>query len=739
MSSDASRSAPAPLTDTVPPDSRRRLRDRIEPWWVLAVIAVAVAFIGTILGPAAIFGPGLAATSDLGAQWVAPWVFGHVLLGRLQPTGWSSSMLGGWPVGVFYFPVPLWSAALLGRVVPFAVAFKLVVAGGILAVPPALGWLCWTGGAGRVGAVAGTGAGVAFVLQDSYSIWGGNLLSALGGEYASTWSLAFALVAAGALIKVAQGAGRRWSVVAVVACGGAVGSHIIGAVAAGVACAIVMRWALGRYGARRAAGVGGLGLLGVSLLGWWWLPLLTWHSWMTGIGFGRDTALNSLWPVTIEWALAFSLIGAVVGVRRGWVGAWVGLGWAVVGAWAFLLLPGGLVINGRALPVYYLGMLVLAAFGVVVVGGWLRAPRTTATLGVIAVIAAQGLRFGMLAPPPSPTALQHQSLTARYINPVNLSTQALGGYQSLPAWPRFHRLMQGFSTLGKTTGCGEFVYETTPIISNQYGSPFALDTAGYWTNGCLRSAYGLWQESAPWFRLAALAQKRMSFDGGHHPSGIPQQPFAVCSGAQILSQLGVKYFASYYLETRAAAQACPLLHMVGGAGHWRFFTVAGARTVATISRARTSAPLGPKAAATKSIAMLLGVPTKAGTRYTPPPPVLLGAVRPAVGQAGVSAVHVGSESVSFTVARTGVPVLVKVPYFPAWQLVGGGVITQSLPLGMVVVPRHHHVVLSYQTWGTAEIAGTVITVLGLLVTLLLGWRGWSWLREDYRAGRQALE
>src|ERR687898_2470006 len=65
----------------------------------------------------------------------------------------------------------------------------------------------------------------------------------------------------------------------------------------------------------------------------------------------------------------------------------------------------------------------------------------------------------------------------------------------------------------------------------------------------------------------------------------------------------------------------------------------------------------------------------------------------------VSDIDVGEESVSFTVDQIGVPVLVRVSYFPNWEVSGAEGPYRVTPNLMVVVPTDTHVELSYgRTW-----------------------------------------
>ena len=63
--------------------------------------------------------------------------------------------------------------------------------------------------------------------------------------------------------------------------------------------------------------------------------------------------------------------------------------------------------------------------------------------------------------------------------------------------------------------------------------------------------------------------------------------------------------------------------------------------------------------------------------------------------AEVSNVKIEEQSLSFDVDQTGVPVLVKVSYFPNWQVSGAEGPYRIGPNMMVVVPTSNHVELTY--------------------------------------------
>jgi hypothetical protein len=84
----------------------------------------------------------------------------------------------------------------------------------------------------------------------------------------------------------------------------------------------------------------------------------------------------------------------------------------------------------------------------------------------------------------------------------------------------------------------------------------------------------------------------------------------------------------------------------------------------------------------------------------------------------VSDVKIKQESLSFTVDRIGVPVLVKVSYFPNWQVRGASRVYRAAPNMMVVVPTEKNVTLSYEP-SQLDRSSYAITLFGIVMAVFL--------------------
>jgi hypothetical protein len=89
-----------------------------------------------------------------------------------------------------------------------------------------------------------------------------------------------------------------------------------------------------------------------------------------------------------------------------------------------------------------------------------------------------------------------------------------------------------------------------------------------------------------------------------------------------------------------------------------------------------------------------------------------------LGPVQVSNITWDDDEVTFDVDQTGVPVLVKVSYFPNWKVAGGDGPYRVTPNLMVVVPTANHVRLHYGATGIDHLSN-VITLLGLVALVFL--------------------
>jgi hypothetical protein len=275
----------------------------------------------------------------------------------------------------------------------------------------------------------------------------------------------------------------------------------------------------------------------------------------------------------------------------------------------------------------------------------------------------------------------------------------------------------------------------------------------YWTNGCIGSMEGLFFEAAgstPYHFISAAALSKQSSNPVRE---LRYDNNDAVKGVAYMRMMGIRYYMGYTAEAIAKADEQVELTKVGTSGPWHLYELADTAIVEPLSvqpvvvNERTgdkrerwleigssyfqhmnewaALPVdhGPDewqridvvADASRSV----GAPGESGRQVdivtpTKDSKILTVSLDPVV----VSNVKIKEESVSFSVDRVGVPVLVKVSYFPNWQVKGASRVYRAAPNMMVVVPTEKNVTLSYEP-SQLDRSSYAVTLFGIVIAVFL--------------------
>ncbi len=399
-----------PRSDPRPPTLRATLRPRrpgLGSVVSLAVVSTAVWFVVAQLQPAELVRDTIPTGGDNAGHLWGPAVLKDTLLPNLRLSGWSPDWFAGFPAFHFYMVVPALMVALGSYVVPYNVAFKLVTVLGPVTLPIAAWASARLGGARRPVPELAAVATVPFLFDRYHTIWGGNLLATLSGEFAYAISLSAATLFVGLTVAGLRSGRHRAVSAAVLAL--AVLSHPIPPLLAGAgalsALAVAPSWGRCRW-------LASVGATGLAVAAFWLLPFWWRRDYLTDLGYVRDTRFwdrllrLDVGPDRLHWVLALAVIGgAAAVVHRIWWGR-ATAGATVLMAGLYLVVPQGQLWNARVLPLYYLGLYLLAAVGAaavirmlaggpsLLIGPNRRLGPTTAALLAVAAAALVSSLFG---------------------------------------------------------------------------------------------------------------------------------------------------------------------------------------------------------------------------------------------------------------------------------------------------------------------------------------------------------
>lgn len=586
-----------------------------QPTWVetiksmstTAVVLGATLIILSVLHPDLILRNNTPTGGDMGAHVWGPAYLRDVLLPHWRLTGWSMDWYAGLPAYRFYMVIPALAIVALDVVLPYGIAFKLIVVSGLIAFP----WCAYF--MGRITKLPYPlpelmviGA-TFFLLDESFTIYGGNIPSTMAGEFSHSISLAFALVGLGLFSRgLDDGKYRGWAALFIALSALSHGIVLL-FVFGGAAVMLLLR--LDRQ--RLRYGIVTLGCA-VLLSAFWVVPFLGGHAFMTDMKYGAEPgggSFNNMWemyfPLSTTWnvlLVLFSLAGFVGSIlRRRHLGIWMGVYIAILMVAVKVAQNGipviGLLWNPRVLPFMFLLRYMLAAIGVYEVltyimrvianerGRSTQKMNTTAwgstVLWIFAVfsLVVIGVRFQAL---PGAKLVADAGGTSYAWGPLKFPAHRafsdgwarwnFEGYEGKTSYPEYYGIVQTMKGLGENPnhGCGRALWENNSDL-NKYGTTMALMLLPYWTDSCIGSMEGLFFEAAgttPYHFLSAAALSKQSSNPVRELRYVNND---AARGVEHMEMLGIRYFMAYTPEAIAQANEQPELTLVATSGPWQVY------------------------------------------------------------------------------------------------------------------------------------------------------------------------
>lgn len=736
---------------------------------------------------------------DMGAHVWGPAFLRDHFIANGQLSGWSMDWYGGLPLYRFYMVIPALAIIMLDAVpfISYGVAFKLVAMSGLVTFPAA----CWA--FGRLAAFRHpipelfAFAGMTFLLDESFEIYGGNVKSTMAGEFSFSIALTLAVLGLGLLANgLRTGKYRVWTAVVISL---AMVSHGIVLIFVAFAAAILCLVWIDKTRIVYAVTTGVTTLL-LSL--WWVGPFLFGHEFMTDMkyGFRPSGATDSFWdmyfPLTpaldiIVSTLALVGFGAFV-LKRQLTGTALGLICLFFVAGVYFTrdsLPViGLLWNPRLLPFVYLLRYMLMVVGAYELVRWLigmgrermasreRSLAESATAYAVvgtSILLVFGWMYEVL--PFDGKVVETEGEAAVYawgpLRKNETSGRAVAdgwtrynwqGYEGRPSYPAYHDLVQTMDGLGEDRGCGRALWENNSANS-EYGTTMSLMLLPHWTDGCIGSMEGLFFEATASTNYHFITAAAMSESSSNPVRQLRYTNNDAEIGVRHMQDLGVRYLMVRTDAAKAEAVANPELEFVAVSGTWEIYEVQGSNIVEALDVAPVVVDHAPgddwyKPADDRERNLELGtswfqnretwpaIPVDEGpddwqrvtasivqeqriepfddqrrkVDYVAPDGGLIPTELPDVT---VTDVEIRQQSLSFSVDEVGVPVIVKVSYFPNWEVSGAEGPYRAGANHMIVIPTSNDVEMTYDARGGLDWFFYFMTVVGIGLCFLWRRRG----------------
>ena len=642
---------------------------------------------------------------DIGAHIMLPKLLTESLLPSGRLFGWSNAWFAGFPVLYLYFPLPMVVIVILNVLLPYGVAFKLVVAGGLVVLPTSTYVLVrWLGFERLVAGVAAVMGG-AFVFMESYSIFGGNIKSVMAGEFSFSWSLALAALYLGLLARQMRGR-SSFDPLPGMALGLVALTHIVSVV---VVVAASAPFLLRRASARAVVMSW---FVGFGLSAFWSVPFahivlsdltanLNWSP-TTGI-FGDGLPV----PMEIVPVLVLGVVGFVWSAKRGdQIGLLLGMTLSPLVLYVLMPLLGiSNMHNGRFLPYWYFGVFVFAGIGIglaVVTLGHMEGVSSYAS-SLAAAVASATIMLTALA------------LT---VDAPNWVHDGFAGYEETSGYAEYGRLVDSIDRLPP----GRVVWEHNDDLY-RFGGPLATVALPYWSPEH-PTMKGLYVEASPTTPFNYLNESEISWEPSFRIPGLRYHDMDFDRAVPHLALYDVRYFVSFTDESADAATEFGLTD-VASEESWTVFELPPTSPI-EVATNEPAVWSGPQAFSDAALGWYDDVGnldlwlTEFGPAKWPKVAAIDDRValpiRPRDADEGtVTNVAIDEHQISFDTAAVGIPHLVKVSYFPNWRAEGADGPYRAAPSLMVVVPTQESVVVRFGRSGFEYlgIALTLLTVVAL--------------------------
>jgi hypothetical protein len=644
---------------------------------------------------------------DTGAHIYAPWYLRTHLLEKGLVSGWSPGWFAGFPMLHFYFPLIATFQALVSFVIPYEIAFKLGTLLGIFFMPVGAYLMLKLMRFDFPVPIMGSIMFVSFLFMDSYTILGGNIPSALAGEYSFSLSIGLCMVFLGLAYRSATEQGSS-PLLAAVVLASAVLSHLIPVMVTLLALPLVIFWGARARGisvaARRFAVVLGVAF---ALTAFWSIPFLARLGYTANMGWVPVDGLGELFPREIWIYVAAAIVGGLVAVARSDRRFLLLLAPAVLGATLYFLVPQGHVWNGRFIPFWYLGIYLCAAYmagSVVPILARLIWRRRVQ-------VASIALSAGVFVTAGGWVLWNKGETFIDFWIQYNYE-----GFERKPDYDVFRRIVSRLDRLPS----GRVMWEPSNDLG-RFGTPIAFMSFPYWTNQA--SMEGIYFESSfttPFhFMLAAEVAQSPSNPVG----GLPYNQLDLDLGTAHMEMFDVDYYLAHSTQAIRAADESDRLNLIDKIEDFKLYAV---DTPGQVVVPDYEPMVLEGADWTDANVQWFKDLENIDVPLANDGPAGWARVSEAEGRLPRAPLEHGGESIpsrttdaeiTFSTTAIGEPHWVKTSYFPNWKVEGAEGPYLASPSLMMVVPTQSEVTLRYQrTW--AEWLGLVLTA-GAIVALLV--------------------
>lgn len=632
--------------------------------------------------------------------------------GRL--ISWSHDWWCGFPMFQYYFCLPYLMIALMDCIIPFNIAFKIIVVLGILALPTAAYFGARIMRAPRPVPIIAAIMMVPYLFVRSHTMWGVSAYSTLAGMIANSISFPLMIMfIASAFRDSDRGRFRARSVILFALL---MASHFFTSI---IAALVVLVFPLLKpaSGSRKSFTTLAVeALLGLGLMAWWIIPLIAKNEFAVEFGTNWVVPLWShvdsfpylsiaAFPSYALIILPFVAYGLYRGMRDG--DKFVAISLCMFGGSTFLFLFGfqlvsHVFVNIRLWPFMFYSFLMIAAYGV---GRILRTIKGGDLACVVLLLMA--LVFGVEKPNEADDWAKWNFEGVESKKSYSVLKDLVMPLEGTPG-----RLANDLSAHNDKALGSSRVFELVP---HMIGKPIL-------EGGIVNSAIGS--------HYSYYIQGETSESCAGFPSIVEPTSFNFTNATKHLELFNIKHFIARWENTKQALAESEDWRLVKRSTDWDLYELTthdGSYVVIP-----ENYPVALRTSSWKQAGLdwiydednlpqlyillrddeplPVGVDEAVSMGHTKLSPT-------GAADYTVSVSEYSSERIVFKTDAVGLPHLIKCTYYPNWKMKGGGPVHMVTPSFMLVYPQSEDVELYYGSL-FSDTAGRLVTAAALLFLIL---------------------
>jgi uncharacterized membrane protein len=610
----------------------------------------------------------------------------NYLLPKLRITGWSPDWYAGFPFLTFYFPLTYILIAILSYILPFVIAFKIVTVLGVFLLP-----ICTYTSLKLMKfefpiPILATILSLYFLFSESFTFYGANIPSTLAGEFSYSLSFSLMILLTGALykgIKENKHLIKNSTLLSLMSF-----SHLYTTSVFLFSSAFFLKdWK------RSLKYLFLFYFFGLSLIAFWLVPFILKSVYMSSMGWIQDKSIEKLYLSPFNFFLPFTFLAVLIGFIKRDERVFYFLGFILVSLAFFYFLPNGHLFNCRYLPFYYFYSLLLASYAIGDIVGTINNKRVAIIFTLIFLV----------------FSFYYISSSLKFI-PFWIKWN-YEGFESKEKWQTLKELFEYLKTLPY----GRIMHEYTPS-HDVYGSPRTLESIPYFSSkpvmegllieSGINAPYHFWMQA----HLSEKPSCPISYVGCHSLN--------ISKGYEYLKLFGVKYFIASSEKVKEEIEKDSNFKFLKEIGDFRIYEVKGSGNIVEIPKYQ---PVFARRDKWKELSLewfksdFIDVPIVFTNENRENSIERLEDIDKVPLNANCSVEeNVSNEEIKIRTNCIGIPLLVKVSYFPNWKVEGANKIYLASPAFMVIFPNSENVRIYYGI-DLIDIFGIIITILGVVL------------------------